>query len=44
MKAAIGYIRVSSEDQADSGLGLEAQRQRIRAYCESKGLQSDGNL
>ena len=39
MKAAIGYIRVSSEDQADSGLGLEAQRQRIRAYCESKDLQ-----
>lgn len=38
MKPAIGYIRVSSEDQADSGLGLEAQRQRIRAYCESKGL------
>ena len=38
MKPAIGYIRVSSEDQADSGLGLEAQRQRIRAYCESKAL------
>ncbi len=39
MKTAIGYIRVSSEDQADSGLGLEAQRQRIRAYCELKGLE-----
>ncbi len=38
MKTAIGYIRVSSEDQADSGLGLEAQRQRIRGYCELKGL------
>jgi hypothetical protein len=27
MKDAIGYIRVSSEEQADSGLGLAAQRQ-----------------
>ena len=38
MKTAYGYVRVSSEDQADSGLGLEAQRQRIRAYCELKSL------
>jgi site-specific DNA recombinase len=38
MRTAIGYIRVSSEEQADSGLGLEAQRQRIRAYCDMKGL------
>jgi DNA invertase Pin-like site-specific DNA recombinase len=38
MKDAIGYIRVSSEEQADSGLGLEAQRQRIAAYCTMKGL------
>ena len=39
MKTAIGYIRVSSEDQADSGLGLAAQRQRIEAYCQMKGLR-----
>jgi DNA invertase Pin-like site-specific DNA recombinase len=32
MEDALGYIRVSSEEQADSGLGLEAQRQRIAAY------------
>jgi hypothetical protein len=38
MRDAIGYIRVSSEEQADSGPGLEAPRQRIRAYCEMKGL------
>jgi DNA invertase Pin-like site-specific DNA recombinase len=38
MKDAIGYVRVSSEEQADSGLGLEAQRQRIIAYCAMKGL------
>jgi hypothetical protein len=31
MIEAIGYVRVSSEEQADSGLGLEAQRQRIAA-------------
>src|SRR5262245_5714541 len=39
MRPAYGYIRVSSDEQADSGLGLEAQRQRIRAYCDLKGLQ-----
>jgi DNA invertase Pin-like site-specific DNA recombinase len=38
MKKALGYIRVSSEEQADHGLGLESQRQRINAYCEMKGL------
>jgi DNA invertase Pin-like site-specific DNA recombinase len=38
VRTAIGYVRVSSEEQADSGLGLEAQRQRIRTYCELKGL------
>jgi site-specific DNA recombinase len=39
MRPAIGYIRVSSEEQADSGLGLEAQRLRIQAYCTMKDLQ-----
>jgi hypothetical protein len=34
----ISYNRVSSEKQAGSGLGLEAQRQRIAAYCQMKGL------
>ena len=38
MKDAISYIRVSSEEQTDSGLGLEAQRQRVAAYCTMKGL------
>ena len=35
---AIGYIRVSTAEQADSGLGLAAQEERIRAYCQMKGL------
>src|SRR5262245_23278853 len=39
MQEAISYIRVSSEEQADSGLGLEAQRQRIAAYCQMKGVR-----
>jgi hypothetical protein len=39
MKEAIGYARVSSEEQAESGLGLEAQRQRIIAFCDMKGLR-----
>ncbi len=38
MKHALGYLRVSSDEQADSGLGIEAQRQRISAYCQLKGL------
>jgi site-specific DNA recombinase len=39
MKDAIGYVRVSTEEQADSGLGLEAQQQRIAAFCAMKGLR-----
>ena len=35
---AIGYTRCSTQEQADSGLGLTAQTQRIRAYCGMKGL------
>ncbi len=36
---AIGYVRCSTHEQADSGLGLDAQAQRIRAYCTLKDLQ-----
>lgn len=35
------YIRVSTEQQADSGLGLEAQLATIADYCEKQGLPFD---
>ena len=34
---AIGYIRVSTEDQARDGLSLAAQVEKIRGYCIAKG-------
>lgn len=35
----IGYIRVSTTEQSDSGLGLEAQRQKIAAECARRGWE-----
>lgn len=35
MTKAIGYIRVSTSDQADSGLSLAHQESKIKAYCEA---------
>lgn len=40
----IGYVRVSTEEQAQSGLGLEAQERMLRAYCEAKGVALDDVL
>lgn len=37
VSAVVGYARVSTAEQADSGLGLEAQRQAIRVECERRG-------
>jgi DNA invertase Pin-like site-specific DNA recombinase len=35
----IGYARVSTEDQALRGVGLEAQAEAIEAECERRGWQ-----
>lgn len=34
---AVGYIRVSTTDQARDGWSLAGQRKRIKAFCEAKG-------
>jgi len=39
MTAAICYLRCSSAEQAESGLGLADQEGRCRAYAEMRGLQ-----
>lgn len=35
----IGYVRVSSDEQANSGAGLAAQRAAIQAECKRRGWQ-----
>jgi len=37
MTTMIGYLRVSTEEQANSGLGLDAQRDTIRRYADAHG-------
>ena len=38
-KRVIGYIRVSTSHQTESGLGLADQRSKIEAYCELYDLE-----
>jgi DNA invertase Pin-like site-specific DNA recombinase len=35
----LGYVRVSTSEQASSGAGLEAQRRAILAECQQRGWQ-----
>ena len=35
---AVGYIRVSTEEQAREGVSLDNQVERIQGYCEYKGF------
>ncbi|MGB8841386.1 MAG: recombinase family protein [Aliidongia sp.] len=38
MATAVAYIRVSTQGQGRSGLGIEAQRQAIAAFCQANGI------
>jgi site-specific DNA recombinase len=39
---AIGYVRVSTDQQATEGVSLEAQASKIRAYCDLYGIELAG--
>ena len=39
MQAAVALLRVSTDQQAESGLGLEAQRASIERFAEASGLR-----
>jgi site-specific DNA recombinase len=39
MKTAVGYVRVSTEEQAREGVSLENQESKIKAYCELNGFE-----
>lgn len=39
MTTMIGYLRVSTEEQANSGLGLDAQRDTIQRYADAHGWE-----
>lgn len=38
-RPALGYVRVSTDEQAREGLSLEAQAAAIRAYCAAQRLE-----
>ena len=40
MHTAIGYLRVSTREQGRSGIGLAAQRQRIKTFGAREGATS----
>ena len=38
-KTAIGYVRVSTQEQASDKMSLDAQRDKLRAYCKVNGIK-----
>ena len=39
VKVAVGYVRVSTLEQASEGVSLDAQRDKLRAYCKFNGIR-----
>lgn len=39
LQVAVGYIRVSTPEQAKTGVGLETQQQKIEEFCKEKNFQ-----
>jgi len=39
MNKAIGYVRVSTAEQANEGVSMEAQRAKIQAWCDANGYE-----
>lgn len=39
LKKAFGYVRVSTLDQAEAGVSVDAQPEKIRQYCALHGLE-----
>ena len=44
MQKAVAYLRVSTERQQRSGLGIEAQRAHIAGFAAAEGLQIVGEF
>ena len=38
-KTAIGYVHVSTQEQATEGGSLDTQREKLRAYCKTNGIR-----
>jgi len=39
VRRAVGYLRVSIDAQAERGMGLHVQRERVREYAKAKSLE-----
>ena len=38
----VGYVRVSTEEQAREGVSMDAERERLEAYCIAQGYELVG--